>query len=67
MSDIYEFVDLFTENFQEISIWDLDAEKEIYRGTIDDLPDNLDDYAIMTIDALSTPTTVITINVSKEY
>ena len=66
MMTIYDFVDLFTDSFQEISLWDLDAEKEIFRGTLSELPDDLDDYMLCSIDPICVPTLVITLNISKE-
>lgn len=63
--NIYEFLDLFTDNCQEISLWDLDEEKEVFRGTISELPDDLEDYELCSIDPICTPTTVITLNISR--
>ena len=62
---ICDLVDMFTENYQMIALWDLDEEKEIFRGRIDELPDDLCDYEVCTIDSLYVPTNVITFNVSK--
>ena len=63
--NIYDLVDLFTESYQMIALWDLDEEREIFRGTISELPYDLDDYEVCTIDSICNPTTVITLNISK--
>ena len=60
---VNDFLDMFTEpDMQEVAIFDLSASKEIYRGTRDEMPDELQELEICSIDNLD-GSKVITINV----
>lgn len=63
---VNDFLDLFTEpDMQEVAIYDLNDNvgEEIYRGTRDEMPSDIQDLEICSVDFLDTPTKVITINV----
>lgn len=63
---VNDFLDLFTEpDMQEVAIYDLNDKvgEEIYRGTRDEMPSDIQDLEICSVDFLDTPTKVITINV----
>lgn len=60
---VYDFLDMFTEaDMQEVAIFDLSASKEIYRGTRDEMPNDLQDLEIMSVDNLD-GSKVLTLNV----
>lgn len=60
---IYDFLDMFTESdMQEVAIFDLNKDEEIYRGTRDEMPGELQDLEIMSIDNLD-GSKVLTLNV----
>ena len=55
---------LFTESWQSISVWSLDEEKEIFHGTIREVPFEIREMEIYSIDALFEMNDgVLTINV----
>lgn len=61
---IYNLCNLFTDDWQPISIWSLDLEKEIYHGTARDIPYEIEEMEICSIDTLFDGTDgCITINV----
>ena len=61
---VYDFLDMFADpDMQEVAIFDLNASKEIYRGTRDEMPDELQNLEIMSIDTLHEATKVLTLNV----
>ena len=61
---VNDFLDMFTEpDMQEVAIFDLSASKEIYRGTRDEMPGELENLEIMSIDTLHEATKVLTLNV----
>lgn len=60
---VYDFLDMFTEaDMQEVAIFDLSASKEIYRGTRDEMPDELQELEICSVDNLD-GSKVLTLNV----
>jgi hypothetical protein len=60
---IYDFLDMFADpDMQEVAIFDLSKGKEIYRGTRDEMPDDLQGLEICSIDNLE-GSKVLTINV----
>lgn len=60
---VYDFLDMFTESdMQEVAIFDLNKGEEIYRGTRDEMPGELQDLEIMSIDNLD-GSKVLTLNV----
>ena len=61
---VYDFLDMFADpDMQEVAIFDLNSSKEIYRGTRDEMPDELQNLEIMSIDTLHEATKVLTLNV----
>ena len=60
---VYDFLDIFTESgMQEVAIYDLNSDEEIYRGTRDELPPYVQDMEMCSIDTLD-GSKVLTINV----
>jgi hypothetical protein len=60
---VYDFLDHFCDpDMQEVAIFDLSKGKEIYRGTRDEMPDDLQGLEICSIDNLE-GSKVLTINV----
>lgn len=60
---VYDFLDMFADpDMQEVAIFDLNDSKEIYRGTRDEMPDELQGLEICSIDNLE-GSKVITLNV----
>ena len=63
---VNDFLDLFCEpDKQEVAIYDLNdnVSEEIYRGTLDDMPTDIQNLEICSIDTIYDATKVITINV----
>ena len=61
---VYDFLDMFADpDMQEVAIFDLTKGEEIYRGTRDEMPTELENLEIMSIDTLHEATKVITLNV----
>jgi hypothetical protein len=61
---VYDFLDMFADpDMQEVAIFDLTKGEEIYRGTRDEMPNDLQDMEIMSIDTLHEATKVLTLNV----
>ena len=51
---VYELCDLFIDPaFQEIEIWDINTEKTVYKGEADEIPDNLNELEIQSIDNIN--------------
>lgn len=60
---VYDFLDLFADpDMQEVAIFDLNKGEEIYRGTRDEMPSDVQDMEIMSVDNLE-GSKVITLNV----
>lgn len=60
---IYDFLDMFADpDMQEVAIFDLNDSKEIYRGTRDEMPSEVQDMEIMSVDCLD-GSKVLTLNV----
>jgi hypothetical protein len=61
---VYDFLDMFADpDMQEVAIFDLTKGEEIYRGTRDEMPGELENLEIMSIDTLHEATKVLTLNV----
>lgn len=61
---VYDFLDMFADpDMQEVAIFDLNKGEEIYRGTRDEMPGELENLEIMSIDTLHEATKVLTLNV----
>ena len=61
---VYDFLDMFADpDMQEVAIFDLTKGEEIYRGTRDEMPTELENLEIMSIDTLHEATKVLMLNV----
>ena len=64
---VYDFFDIFADSdTQEFALYDLKTNKEGFRGTRDDLPGDYQDLEIQSVDNLTEPTKVLTLNVEVE-
>lgn len=62
---VYDFLDIFMdEDMQVVSVYDVNHGKELFRGVRTDMPDDIRDLEIQSIDNLHEPTTVLTLNVA---
>lgn len=62
---VYDFLDIFMdEDMQVVSVYDVNQGKELFRGVRTDMPDEIRDLEIQSIDNLHEPTTVLTLNVA---
>lgn len=60
---VYDFLDMFADpDMQEVAIFDLNKGEEIYRGTRDEMPSEMQDTEIMSVDCLD-GSKVLTLNV----
>ena len=59
--DIIEmFID---ENMQEFTVYDLDNDKVLYTGYLDEVPSDVENLEVSTIDCLTKGTDILTLNV----
>ena len=59
--DIIEmFID---ENMQEFTVYDLDNNKVLYTGYLDEVPSDVENLEVSTIDCLTKGTDILTLNV----
>lgn len=64
---VYDFLDMFADpDDQQVAIFDLNKGEEIYRGTRDEMPSDIQDLEICSIDTLHEATQVLTLNVETE-
>lgn len=64
---VYDFLDHFCDpDMQEVAIFDLNKGEEIYRGTRDEMPSDIQDLEVCSIDTLHEPTKVLTLNVETD-
>lgn len=64
---VNDFLDMFADpDDQQVAIFDLTNGKEIYRGTRDDMHDDILDLEICSIDTLHEATKVLTLNVESD-
>lgn len=62
---VYDFLDIFMdEEMQVVAVYDVNHGKELFRGVRGDMPDEIRDLEIQSIDNLHEPTTVLTLNVA---
>ena len=67
MFRVSDLTELFIEtSIQTVAIYDCGKEKEVFRGTIDDIPEDLQSLEVMSIDNLEKNSDVFTINVDSE-
>lgn len=64
---VNDFLDMFADpDDQQVAIFDLTNGKEIYRGTRDEMPSDIQDLEVCSIDTLHEPTQVLTLNVEYD-
>ena len=64
---VYDFLDHFCDtDDQEVAIFDLNKGEEIYRGTRDEMPSDIQDLEVLSIDTLHEATKVLTLNVESD-
>lgn len=67
MFTVSDLTDLFVEStLQTVAIWDCGKDEEVFRGTIDDIPEDLQDLEVQSIDTIEKNSDVFTINVDSE-
>ena len=60
---VYNFLDIFCDpELQEVLVYGLTSEKELFCGTRDEMPEDVQELEVMSIDCLDN-TKVLTINV----
>lgn len=60
---VYELTYLFVEDYQEVAIYDLNSEKVVYKGTIDEMDYKYKQLEIASIDCIEN--NILTINVEQ--
>lgn len=66
MFRVSDLTELFVEtSIQTVAIYDCGKEKEVFRGTIDDIPEDLQELEVQSIDNLEKNSDVLTINVDS--
>ena len=64
---VYDFLDHFCDpDDQQVAIYDLNKGEEIYRGTRDEMPSDIQDLEVLSIDTLHEATKVLTLNVESD-
>lgn len=67
MFTVADLTDLFVESTrQTVAIWDCSKYEEVFRGTIDDIPEDLQCLDVQSIDTIEKSSDVFTINVDSE-
>ena len=63
---VSELMEMFTEpSIQKVSVYDLATEDDIFSGTLDEMPENIQDLRIESIDCIEADG-VFRVNVSTE-
>lgn len=66
MFTVSDLTDLFVEStLQTVAIWDCGKDEEVFRGTIDDIPEDLQELEVQSIDTIEKNSDVFTINVNS--
>lgn len=66
MFTVSDLTELFVDSsFQTVAIYDCGKEEEVFRGTVDDIPEDLQDLEVQSIDNLEKNSDVLTINVDS--
>ena len=66
MFRVSDLTELFIEtSIQTVAIYDCGKEQEVFRGTIDDIPEDMQGLEVMSIDNLEKNSDVFTINVDS--
>ena len=63
---VYDLMDLFSDIWGELEIYDLESEKTVFKGDYSDIPENLDNADIMSIDWPNGSTLVINVSLEEE-
>lgn len=63
---LINLVELFTEDVQEVELYDIQNDKVVYQGMVCDIPIEYDHCTVETIDTLHNATTTLTINISLD-
>lgn len=65
MIAVYDFMNLCIDDDQIYAIYDFSEGNVIFMGTIRELPDELDNYNVVSFDSI-TNSKIITINIDRE-
>lgn len=66
MFTVSDLTELFVEpTLQTVAIWDCGKEEEVFRGTVDDIPEDLQGLEVQSIDDIEKNSDVFTINVDS--
>lgn len=66
MFTVADLTDLFVEStLQTVAIWDCGKNQEVFRGTIDEIPEDLQELEVQSIDTIEKDSDVFTINVDS--
>ena len=66
MFTVSDLTELFVEpTLQTGAIWDCGKEEEVFRGTVDDIPEDLQALEVQSIDDIEKNSDVFTINVDS--
>lgn len=60
---VYDLCNLFCDNGQIVEIWSLDKEKVVYKGEIYDMPYEIENKEVMSIDSFYGNVDYLTINI----
>lgn len=64
---VYDFLGNFCDpDDQQVAIFDLSKGDEIYRGTRDEMPSDIQNLEVLSIDTLHEATQVLTLNVETD-
>ena len=67
MFTVSDLTDLFVDTtLQTVAIWDCAKDEEVFRGSIDDIPEDLQYAEVQSIDNIEKNDDVITINIDSE-
>ena len=66
MFTVASLTELFVETtIQTVAIWDCGKDEEVFRGTVDDIPEDLQYLEVQSIDNIEKNNDVFTINVDS--
>lgn len=63
---LINLVKLFTEDVQKVELYDIQNDKVVYQGMVCDIPFEIENCTVETIDTLHNATTTLTINISLD-
>ena len=67
MFTVSDLTELFVDTtIQTVAIWDGGKEEEVFRGTVDEIPEDLQGLDVQSIDNIEKNSDVLTINVDSE-